>query len=72
MKKKENRLNTIIGMLREQPTLTIRELASILDVSEMTIRREFGQIKGLWIVSSCFRNEHDWKCTTERHFTSQI
>lgn len=45
MKKKENRLNTIIGMLREQPTLTIRELASILDVSEMTIRRDLAKLK---------------------------
>ena len=38
MKKKENRLNTIIGMLREQPTLTIRELASVL---ECTTERHF-------------------------------
>ena len=45
MKKKENRLNTIIGMLREQPTLTIRELASVLDVSEMTIRRDLAKLK---------------------------
>lgn len=32
-------------MLREQPTLTIRELASVLDVSEMTIRRDLTKLK---------------------------
>ena len=51
MKKKENRLNTIIGMLREQPTLTIRELASVLDVSEMTIRRDLAKLKDSGSVS---------------------
>ena len=32
-------------MLREQPALTIRELASVLDVSEMTIRRDLAKLK---------------------------
>ena len=45
MKKKEQRLNDIMALVREQPTISIKELAKILDVSEMTIRRDISYLK---------------------------
>ena len=40
MNKKERRLNELVGLLNEQPNLSVRNLAGILNVSEMTIRRD--------------------------------
>lgn len=51
MKKKEIRLNNIISMIREQPSLSIKELANVLNVSEMTIRRDFAYLKSSGILS---------------------
>ena len=45
MKKKEQRLNDIMALVREQPPISIKELAKILDVSEMTIRRDISYLK---------------------------
>ncbi len=40
MNKKERRWNEIVGLLNEQPALSVKTLANILSVSEMTIRRD--------------------------------
>lgn len=45
MNKKERRLNEMVGLLNEQPNLSVRNLAGILNVSEMTIRRDLNFIK---------------------------
>ncbi len=51
MKKKEQRINLILEMIREQPSLTPKELARVLDVSEMTIRRDLSYLKSSGILS---------------------
>lgn len=45
MNKKERRLNEMLGLLKEQPNLSIKTLANILKVSEMTIRRDLSYMK---------------------------
>lgn len=45
MNKKERRLNEMLGLLTEQPTLSISDLAELLKVSEMTIRRDLKILK---------------------------
>lgn len=45
MSKKEQRLNRLIEILKKQNGATIRELAQLLDVSEMTVRRDLDTLK---------------------------
>lgn len=45
MNKKERRLNEMLGLLKEQPNLSIKTLANILKVSEMTIRRDLSYMR---------------------------
>ncbi|PWJ47695.1 DeoR/GlpR family DNA-binding transcription regulator [Faecalicatena contorta] len=45
MKKKEQRINDVMSLIREQPTISVKNLAEILDVSEMTIRRDLTYLK---------------------------
>lgn len=45
MNKKEQRTNDLINIIKEQPTLSVKNLAVILNVSEMTIRRDLEYLK---------------------------
>lgn len=45
MSKKEERLNRLIEILKKQNGATIRDLAQVLDVSEMTVRRDMDTLK---------------------------
>lgn len=45
LNKKEKRINELIGIIKEQPTLSVKNLAEILNVSEMTIRRDIEYLK---------------------------
>ena len=45
MSKKEDRLNRLIEILKRQNGATIRDLAQMLDVSEMTVRRDLDALK---------------------------
>lgn len=45
MSKKEERLNRLIEILRKQNGATIKELSQLLDVSEMTVRRDMDTLK---------------------------
>ncbi len=54
MSKKLQRANKIIEILKEKNGASIRELASILDVSEMTIRRDLDILKSNNIVNNVY------------------
>lgn len=45
MSKKEARLNRLIEILKQQNGVTIKELAVILDVSDMTVRRDLDTLR---------------------------
>lgn len=45
MRKKEERLNRLIEILQKKSGATIRDLSSLLDVSEMTVRRDLEILK---------------------------
>lgn len=45
MSKKNERLNRLIEILRKQNGATIKELSQLLDVSEMTVRRDMDTLK---------------------------
>lgn len=45
MKKKEQRANNLLLLLQESPDLSVKNLAEILGVSEMTIRRDLKYLK---------------------------
>lgn len=45
MSKKNERLNHLLEILRKQNGVTIRELSQLLDVSEMTVRRDLDMLK---------------------------
>ncbi len=45
MNKKEQRINDLISLIKEQPVLSIKDLAEMLNVSEMTIRRDVAYLK---------------------------
>lgn len=45
MNKKDERLNRLIEILKKQNGATIRELAQLLDVSDMTVRRDLDMLK---------------------------
>jgi len=50
LRKKDERLNRLIGILEQQNGVPIRELAVMLDVSEMTVRRDLESLKARGIV----------------------
>ena len=45
MNKKEQRINDLIGIIKEQPVVSIKNLAEMLNVSEMTVRRDMEYLK---------------------------
>lgn len=45
MKKKEKRINNLLLLLQESPSLPVKTLAEMLSVSEMTIRRDLNYLK---------------------------
>ena len=45
MKKKEQRINEIYSFLQESPSLSVKDLSEMLNVSEMTIRRDLKYLK---------------------------
>ena len=57
MKKKEHRANNLLLLLQESPDLSVKNLAEILGVSEMTIRRDLKYLKEnhLFIEATGFR-----------------
>lgn len=54
MNKKLQRTNKIINILKEKNGATVKELASILDVSEMTIRRDLEVLKSNNIINNVY------------------
>ena len=51
MKKKEKRMNDIMDLIREQPSISVKALAQVLDVSEMTIRRDLEYLKNSSVIT---------------------
>lgn len=45
MKKKERRINNLLALLQESPDLSVRNLSEMLNVSDMTIRRDLKYLK---------------------------
>ena len=45
MYNKNNRINTLLSLLQESPDLSVKSLAEMLNVSEMTIRRDLKYLK---------------------------
>lgn len=45
MNKKERRINNLLALLQESPNLSVKSLAEILDVSDMTIRRDLAYLR---------------------------
>lgn len=45
MNKKEKRINNLLSLLQESPDLSVKSLAEILNVSDMTIRRDLTYLK---------------------------
>ena len=45
MNKKERRLNTLIQLLQDSPRMSVKNLAQMLSVSDMTIRRDLQYLK---------------------------
>ena len=45
LNKKEQRINDLISLIKEQPVLSIKNLSEMLNVSEMTIRRDMEYLK---------------------------
>ncbi len=66
MNKKERRLNELVGLLNEQPNLSVRNLAGILNVSEMTIRRDLNFIQSSNRLDNINNIEHEYKLSEER------
>lgn len=50
MSKKEERLNQSIEIIQKQNGATIKELAALLDVSEMTVRRDLETLKARGVI----------------------
>lgn len=50
MSRKEERLNQVVDILKKRNSATIKELAILLDVSEMTIRRDMEMLKAKGII----------------------
>lgn len=50
MSKKDERLNRLIEILKKQSCATIRELSQLLDVSEMTVRRDLDTLKSRHVI----------------------
>lgn len=45
MNKKERRINNLLALLQESPNLSVKSLAEILNVSDMTIRRDLTYLR---------------------------
>lgn len=45
MNKKERRINNLLALLQESPNLSVKALAEILNVSDMTIRRDLAYLR---------------------------
>jgi len=45
MNKKERRINNLLALLQESPSLSVKSLAEILNVSDMTIRRDLAYLR---------------------------
>ena len=45
LKKKDQRINEIYSFLQESPSLSVKDLSEMLNVSEMTIRRDLQYLK---------------------------
>lgn len=75
MNKKEQRINDLIGIIKEQPVVSIKNLAEMLNVSEMTVRRDMEYLKsnnilyhshGVNFVNSANASaEHSYDLSTE-------
>lgn len=65
LNKKEKRINELIGIIKEQPTLSVKNLAEILNVSEMTIRRDIEYLK----LNNILNQTHGINYLTNSHST---
>ena len=45
MNKKNKRINNLLSLLQESPDLSVKALSEILNVSDMTIRRDLKYLK---------------------------
>ena len=54
MSNRSKRLNQLVALLKENDTMTVRRLAELLGVSEMTIRRDLGTLKNEDIVDRSY------------------
>ena len=50
MSKKDERLNRLVEIIKKRSSTTIKELAVLLNVSEMTIRRDLDTLKARGII----------------------
>ena len=50
MRKKDERLNRLVEIISKRNSTTIKELAVLLNVSEMTIRRDLETLKASGII----------------------
>lgn len=54
MKKKFERINQLLDIIKSKSSSSVKELAALLDVSEMTIRRDIGILKSKGYVSTLY------------------
>lgn len=66
LNKKEQRINDLISIIKEQPTMSVKDLAEILNVSEMTIRRDLEYLK----TNNILNQAHGIKYLTNNGITS--
>ncbi len=84
MSKKTDRLSRLIDIIKTKNGATVKELASLLDVSEMTIRRDLAVLEQNSIVNNVYgaaiynpsydsliQKEHEKNFTSQKQFTSQ-
>ena len=76
MSKKDERLNNLIEILKRQKGVPIKELALLLNVSEMTIRRDLDTLKANNIVlnipgAAVLNVSHDYMGGDDRYQLSQ-
>ncbi|MDF2868571.1 MAG: deoR, partial [Anaerocolumna sp.] len=84
MSKKTDRLSRLIDIIKTKNGATVKELASLLDVSEMTIRRDLAVLEQNSIVNNVYgaaiynpsydsliQKEHEKNFTSQKQFTPQ-